>query len=584
MGSTPDARFIADNWVATLARALHDADAQAVAATFLPTGWLRDVLTFTWDTRSLRGRDAIARYLAGSDRLTAARIASVAVDTDPFYAPRDSFAPSGHKVGVETGFTYETRYVLGRGYAHLCQAPDGTWLAVTVGMLALDLKAHPEQRDVAADWETNGRTWAEYMAEQRARNESAPYVLIVGAGQNGLSAAARFRQMDIPTLIIEKNASIGESWRTRYESLTLHTPAFYCPLLYQPYPSDWPDYLPKDKVADWLESYAAHQHLTIWTKSVLANQPSYDESTRTWEVVVDRDGTQVVLRPKHIVLATGMLGAPRLPDLPGRSSFAGTVMHAAGFRTPAPFAGQRVVVVGAGNSSIDICQDLASGAAPAASVTMVQRSRTCVVSRSSVREDLVHNWAPGAPVDVGDFKFAAQPLGWFKELFQSMPDALWAREKVLHDKLRKGGLELFLGPEGGGQLLMVFERNGGYWLDKGGADLIADGRIKIKKGAAPIAFTPSGLLFDDGSELHADAVVFATGYDRIRDVHTRTFGKDVVDRMGEAWGLDSEGEVKGCYRPTGHPALWYAIGDFFNCRFMSKQLVSREQSRKNEGI
>ena len=82
-----------------------------------------------------------------------------------------------------------------------------------------------------------------------------------------------------------------------------------------------------------------------------------------------------------------------------------------------------------------------------------------------------------------------------------------------------------------------------------------------------------------------------TGYEMIRDVNKRLMGTDVIDQTCEAWGLDDEGEVQGCYRPTGHPGvsalafecvallmswggqLWYALGDFFNCRFMSKQLV-----------
>lgn len=230
-------------------------------------------------------------------------------------------------------------------------------------------------------------------------------------------------------------------------------------MLYQPFPSHWPEYAPRDKVADWFESYAINQHLTIWTKSTFAAQPRYDESEGVWHVVVDRDGKNVTLRPKHIVLATGGLGAPRMPELPDRASFSGVVLHAAEFVEPAPFAGKRVIVVGAGNSSIDICQDLATGGA--ASVTMIQRSQTCVVSRSSVKQDMRHVWLPGEPVAVGDFKASAQPLGFLKEIAQSMPEVLWAREKVLHDKLRKGGLKLYLGPEGEGQFLMVFERGGG---------------------------------------------------------------------------------------------------------------------------
>ncbi|EKM52189.1 uncharacterized protein PHACADRAFT_212761 [Phanerochaete carnosa HHB-10118-sp] len=571
MTEPTDAHSTAANWLAAFARAVSDGDAQRVAATFLTDGWLRDVLTFVWDTRSLHGREVIQRYLTESNRLSLAQVANIALEKDPFYTPRESFAPTGDRVGVETGFTYETRYALCRGYAHLRQVEDGTWQAITVGMIALDLKAHPEPANVAADREASGRTWDELEVERKAKIESDPHVVIIGAGQCGLNTAARFRQMDISTLVIEKNARIGDNWRKRYKSLSLHTPDFYGQSLYQPYPSNWPEYAPRDKVADWFESYAVKQHLTIWTKSALATQPRYDESEGVWHIAVDRDGKTVMLRPKHIVLATGIHGVPRVPDLPDRASFAGAVLHAAQFVEPGPFAGQSVIVVGAGNSAIDICQDLATSGA--ASVTMVQRSQTCVVSRSSVKEDMRHIWLPGEPVAVGDFKLSAQPLGFFKAMAQSMPEVLWAREKELHEKLRKGGLELYQGPEGEGQLLLVFERGGGFWLDKGGADLIASGQIKIKQGSSPKSFAEDGLVFSDGSKLPADAVIFATGYEPIRNVHKHTFGEEVIGRTSKGWGLDEESEIEGCFRPSGHPALWYAIGDLFNSRFMSKQLA-----------
>ncbi|GJF00330.1 NAD(P)/FAD-dependent oxidoreductase [Phanerochaete sordida] len=572
MSSTStDPLTITSKWLATFASALTANDAQAVASTFVPNGWLRDVLTLTWDTRSSNGREAIARYLTESDRLSAAHIANIAIETNPHYAPRESFTPDGHKVGVETGFTYETRHGLCRGYAHLVQVPDGSWLAVTVGMVMLDLKAHPEPRNVAADWEATGRTWGELEAERKAKIESDPYVLVVGGGQNGLSTAARLRQMGVPTLVIEQNATVGESWRKRYQSLALHVPSSYCAMPYQPYPSHWPEYAPKDIIADFLESYAVQQHLTIWTKSTLAGRPRYDDVDRVWHVVVDRDGTQMDLRPRHIVLATGLWAGPRMPELPGRELFAGEVLHTSNFSSAAPFAGKRVVVVGAGNSSIDICQDLATGGA--ASVTMVQRSQSCVVSRSSVRQELLFNWPVDEPVEVGDFRFAAQPLGFFKQLNQSMPDVLWAREKTMHDKLRKGGIKLWLGPENEGQMIVVFGRGGGYWLDKGGADLVADGRIGVKQGASPTAFTKDELVFDDGTTLPADVVIFATGHERSREMYRRVFGEDVIDKTSDVWGLDEEVELQGCYRPTGNPGLWYAMGDFYNCRGMSKQLA-----------
>ena len=233
-------------------------------------------------------------------------------------------------------------------------------------------------------------------------------------------------------------------------------------VLYQPFPSNWPDYTPRDKVADWLEAYAVNQHLVYWTSSALAEPPQYDPATRTWAVTVSRNGVLARLRPSHIVLATGTLGAPKMPDLPDRALFSGRVLHATEFDDAAPFAGKHVVVVGAGNSSIDICSDLALGRA--ASVTMIQRSATCVVGRDNVKQDMHRLWVPGGPVEVGDFKFSARPLGYIKEMNQGMSDALWARERVLHEKLRKGGLALTFGPEGEGHLLLLHERNGGERL------------------------------------------------------------------------------------------------------------------------
>lgn len=178
MSSPTDTHSIAADWLAVFARAVSDGDAQRVAATFIPEGWLRDVLTFVWDTRSLHGREAIQRYLAESNHLSQARIADIALEKDPFYTPRESFTPTGDRVGVETGFTYETRYAVCRGYAHLRQVEDGTWQAITVGMIVLDLKVHPEPVSVAIDWEASGRTWDELEAERKAKIESDPHVLI----------------------------------------------------------------------------------------------------------------------------------------------------------------------------------------------------------------------------------------------------------------------------------------------------------------------------------------------------------------------------------------------------------------------
>ncbi|TCD61860.1 hypothetical protein EIP91_007829 [Steccherinum ochraceum] len=269
-------------------------------------------------------------------------------------------------------------------------------------------------------------------------------------------------------------------------------------------------------------------------------------------------------------MATGNLGQPLMPSLPSRDQFKGTVLHGHYYQGGPPYAGQRVVVVGAANTAIDICQDLVFHKAK--SVTMVQRSSTCVIAGETAAKHIQEIWRDHLPTAVGDLKFKSMPLGLLKKIQQSRTQELWDEDKEMFEKLRKGGVKLNMGPENEGQLLMVFERCGGYWVDKGGADLIAAGDVKVKHGS-PTAFTADGLHFADGTNIGADSIIFATGYVNIRETAKKIFGEEALRNVGEVYGLDEEGELKGSFRPTGHPGLWFGTGEIVTGRTMAKQLV-----------
>lgn len=208
-----------------------------------------------------------------------------------------------------------------------------------------------------------------------------------------------------------------------------------------------------------MESYATSQDLVVWTLSTVVGRPLYDESTKRWTVLIDHSGTPVELHPAHIVWATGTLGRPRIPTFPGREQFAGTVFHSVQYKDAQPFAGKRAVVVGAGNTAIDIAQDLVL--AGAQSVTMVQHSSSCVVSLSSVEAFQERQWPKGVPLEVSDFKATSIPTAYFKSGMIARQDMQWEQEKELHAKLRKGGVRLDLGPEGQGMLLLALEKFSG---------------------------------------------------------------------------------------------------------------------------
>ena len=232
-------------------------------------------------------------------------------------------------------------------------------------------------------------------------------------------------------------------------------------MLYQPFPTNWPTYTSRDRLADWLDTYAVNQNIVMWTKTTLMGKPQYDPVRGVWDVVVNRDGEPIRLQPPHIAIATGILGAPRMPTLAGQDHFLGTVMHAAEFVDAAPFAGKAVVVVGAGNSSIDVCMDLVLGGAR--SVTMVQRSSTAVVGRDTVRRKMEHLWKATEPVEVGDFKFASQGLGFLREVAINSQAQQFEAERALYERLQRAGVKINFGIEGEGQFLLVFERQSGEY-------------------------------------------------------------------------------------------------------------------------
>ncbi|KAI0327780.1 FAD/NAD-P-binding domain-containing protein [Cubamyces sp. BRFM 1775] len=576
---TFDPKLVASSWLAALASASHAADVSAFGGLFLPDGWLRDVLAFTWDLRSLQGRDTIEAYL--SNALSDAQIAELQFDSNPHLQTETSFIPQIHAIDVELAFTFECRNGHGRGYARLLPDQDGTFRAFTVMMMLSDLRGHEELATLPLRDDLTGipgRDMQKEIAEWTREVETQPHVLIVGGAQAGLQLAARFKAMKIPTLVIEQYPRIGDVWRKRYPTLTLHTIKKHHSLLYQPFPTNWPEYTPRDKLADWLEHYASIQDLMVWTSSELQPKPLYDAVSGTWDVTVLRGGRQVKLRPAHIVVATGTLGKPYMPDIEGRDNFQGQILHSDRFGGGAHYVGKDVVVVGAGNSSIDICQDLVFSGAQ--SVTMIQRSSTCIMSRDFISMVMRSTWGDELPVDVADFKAAAWPFGLQKKLSIATEGAMWEAEKDLHDKLRKGGVQLNMGPEGQGLYLLVLERFGGYWQDKGGADLIANGSIKVKSGVSVERLTESGLILSDGSELSADAIIFATGYVPMKEVNRKLFGDEIVDHTADIYGLDAEGELRGSYRPSGQPGLWYATGDFFISRFNSKPLALQIKARQ----
>ncbi|MYI67496.1 MAG: NAD(P)/FAD-dependent oxidoreductase, partial [Boseongicola sp. SB0673_bin_14] len=360
-------------WLERFGRALEGGDTAALKALFAKECYWRDLVSFTWNIKTMEGRDAISDMV--SITLGDVHPTNWRIDSEP--TEQDGIA--------EAWITFETDAFRGRGHVRL--NAEGCWTLLTT---AEELKGFEEKKGDRRDpgvvhGAFEGR---ETGAERRAREArelgyaEQPYVVIIGGGQGGIALGARLRRLEVPTIIVERNERPGDSWRNRYKSLCLHDPVWYDHLPYLPFPDDWPVFSPKDKIGDWLESYTRIMELNYWTRTT-CKSASYDADRQEWTVTVDRDGDEVVLAPKHLVLATGMAGVPDMPCLPGMDGFKGDLHHSSKHPGPDAYRSRKVVVVGSNNSAHDISAALWEAGAD---VTMVQRSSTLVVKSETLMD------------------------------------------------------------------------------------------------------------------------------------------------------------------------------------------------------
>ena len=419
--------------------ALAAEDAEGTAALFEPDGFWRDLVAFTWNIRTMEGREEIATML--KDQL-------------PAIQPRGFGITPGESAGDGGGFLqawidFETE--AGRGHGHVRIRDGKIWTLLTT---LRELKGAEERRGatrpkgVAHGADPDRKTWAEGRAEEAAKlgYETQPYVVIVGGGQGGIALGARLRQLDVPTVIVERNAPPGDSWRRRYKSLCLHDPVWYDHLPYLPFPANWPVFSPRDKIGDWLEMYTRVMELNYWTNTT-CESARWDEATQAWEVRVRRDGEEIVLRPKQLVLATGMSGKPNIPQFPGQDDFRGEQHHSSQHPGPDAWKGKRAVVIGSNNSAHDIAAALWEAGAD---VTMVQRSTTHIVRSEPLMESLgalcsEEAVANGVTTDKADLIFASIPY----RLAAGVPEAGLRQDprgrRGLLRRAREGGLLARLG-------------------------------------------------------------------------------------------------------------------------------------------
>ncbi len=277
-------------------------------------------------------------------------------------------------------------------------------------------------------------------------------LLVIGTGQSGLAAAALApRHGFARTQVLEADEAPGGAWPRYYDSLTLFSPARYSSLPGMRFPGDGDRYPTRDEVVDYLHDYARRLTADIHTSTTVSSVTRQDGA---WSVRAE-DGREFTTRA--VIAATGDYGSPYIPDLSARAEFTRRVLHAADYRSPGAFAGQRVVVVGGGNSAIQIAAELGA----VADTTLATRRPIGWMAQRPLGKDL-HWWLKHTGLDIAPIR----------RLLEKAPVS------VLDDGRYRTALQ-----EHGVDRREMFSR-----------------------------FTPDGVVWTDGTKETVDAVVLATGY------------------------------------------------------------------------
>lgn len=556
------------HWVDRFSAALDRNDIQAASALFADNGAWRDVLAFTWTIKTCESPGDIHAML----NATLAKI-----------EPRNWRVESGESA-AEGWLLFETN--VGKCEAYL-RLEEG--LALTLFTALQDLHEHPEPigklRETGLYNDGDKRNWRDRQhAEQASLGEEVqPYVLIVGGGQGGLALGARLKVQNVPTLIVDRHHRSGDQWRARYKSLTLHDPVWYDHMPYLPFPESWPIYTPKDKLGDFLESYAKIMDLNIWNSTEFS-AASYNQDRACWNVTVQRDGETIELHPAHLVMAVGNAGFPRKPEFDGASTFAGEQYHSSEFTSGEAFSDKNVVVIGANNSAHDICADLVeNGVKP----TMIQRSSTLILrgeTNSKMARPLYSEEAveQGLTTERADFLNASMPLRMSEQMQKQMWDHVAVADADFYETLAQVGFQLDFGEDGTGLFMKYLRTGSGYYIDVGASAMVADGRIALKSGVAIERLTSDSVLLSDGTKLPADVIIYATGFGSMEEWVKRLISPEVAERIGKCWGYGSgtrgdpgpwEGELRNMWKPTAQEGLWFHGGNLQQSRFYSRYLA-----------
>lgn len=333
-----------------------------------------------------------------------------------------------------------------------------------------------------------------------AHHDQEPMVIIVGAGPAGLATSACLKKFSIPNLLLEKEDCHSPMWKKySYDRVHLHLDKQFCQLPHIPYPSSSPTYIPKKEFIQYLDDYVSYFNINPLFKRTV-EFAKFEESKGKWNVKV-RNGNSGDVEEyfcKFLVVATGEASYPFIPEVPGLESFKGEAIHSTKYKNGEKFKGKSVLVVGCGNSGMEIALDLSNHAAK---TSIIVRSPMHLISR--------------------EMGYLGLMLLKYKVSY-AMVDTIM----VMLSKVMYGDISKYYGvkrPEEGPFASKI--KYGKYPVfDVGTHQKIKSGEIQVLPGMRSIR--GNDVVLENGKSHQFDVIVFATGFKRT--THNWLHGDDFL--------------------------------------------------------
>ncbi len=420
----------------------------------------------------------------------------------------------------------------------------------------------------AAEPDPRGLIWRKRPAAPAL--EAFP-VVIIGAGMSGVCAAIRLRQAGIPFTIIEKNSAVGGSWYENfYPGCGVDTPNHFYSYSFD-LNHEWSHFFAKrDELWAYFEratdTYGIREHIRFETEVASA---TYDDASSTWDIAMrDANGTVQHLKARAVISAVGVLNRPKLPEIEGRETFAGTALHTAQWQEGLDLAGKRVVMIGTGASGQQVGPTIAPDVAH---LTILQRSPHWVVPNPNYFAEV----SEGMKWTLAHVPFFAR---WYRfQLFWAFADGLHASLQV-DPEWEDGGrsinqtnarhrlfMERYLRSKLGDNAELIAKCTPSYppygkriLVDNNWYEMLR--RPNVDLVTSKVArIVPEGVVMDDGTVIEADVIIYATGFQASKMLGpmqiTGAGGRD----LHAFWGPDDATAYIGTMVP-GFPNFFTLMG------------------------